>query len=830
MRLVASSLRALARDWRAGDLRVLVAATAIAVAGIVSVTALGDRMRHALRAQGNELLAADLAVASSFAAPAGWDARARQLGLDTARLVEFRSVVSHGDRTLLAEVKAVSAGYPLRGRLRTASARDARPEVAGGPPPAGETWVEPSLLDALGLSVGDALGVGLSRLEVGAVLTQEPDRGAAAFAVGPRVLMHLADLEATGLVQPGSIVRHRWLVAGPRQAVAELREWLRPRLKSADELVDPSTVQPRLRFAVQRGERFLGLAALVSVLLAGVAIAMAARQFVQRHLDQVALLRCLGARRRTVEAGFAAQLVMLALAAGACGAAAGYGGQSLLLTLLPPVLTSGLPPPGPMPAVAGLAVALVALLGFAMPALLRLRAVSPLRVLRRDLDPPPARLLPLYAAAAAAAAGLVLWIARDAMLAAWAIGSAAGVLVLLTLLAAAGLRLLRGSGRTAPAAWRFGIAALVRRHGGTLAQSVALATGIGAMLLLTVVRQDLSEAWRRTLPPSTPDHFLINIQPDQVQAVSALLREAGLDPQGMVPLVRARILAINGQAVRAADFDSPFAKRMLSRAANLSWRAGLAADNRVVEGRWWNEGANGEPLLSVERDYAQALELDIGDRVTYDVGGVEVTGRVHNLREIDWDSFHPNFFVLMPPGVLEEELAQYLTSVHVPDAAQVVLRELVQRFPNVTVIDVSAILGQVRSLIDRVNGALGYLFLFTVLAGLAVLSAAIQASHDERGREVAVLRALGARHGRLRASLAAEFAALGLLAGTMGAVLAAVTGWVLATQVFGLPYHSSGSLWWLGPAGGVVVVVTAGLLGTRRALRTPAWEALRREG
>ncbi len=828
MNTLSFAFRALRREWRAGDLRLVVIAVVIAIGCLTSVTAFSDRLHKALERQGNELLGADLVVRSSFPPDPTWAVEAGRRGLATTRTDSFRSVVAVGKRAQLAEVKAVDPGYPLRGRLRTATRPGAVDAVTDEVPPPGSVWIDHQLLALLELEVGDSVRVGNSELAVARIVTVEPDRGASAFVIAPRLLMNRSDLDATGLIGPGSIVSYRLLVSGEDDEVRRFRHWLEPLLGTGVRLQDVSDARPRMRLALDRAERFLSLCTLVSVLLAGVSIAWGARQYAERSLDAAAIMRCLGASQRDVVVLHAAQLLGAGAGGGILGAALGYAGQQLLVMLLPAVFGGVLPWPGPAPALTGMAIGLVLLIGFGLPPIMRLRRVPPLRVLRRDLGHIPVRTLSLYLGAGSVLAGLIMWAARDWLLTLYVLGGAFATIVALAGIAYGVIRAMARLPLRAGSVWRFALANLARRIATSSGQAVAIGLGIMAMLLLTVVRGDLFRSWENRLPPDTPNHFLINVLPEQRAEVEAFLTERGLHPEMFSPLVRARLLEINGDTVRPSEFSDPFARRSLERAANLSWRLALQDDNRLAAGRWWSAQDVGSKLLSVEREYAAALGIGIGDRLTYQVGSDRIALEVVNLREVSWDSFRPNFFLLVPPGVMEQFPATLMTSVFVPPGDHRFLGDVSGRFPNLTDIDVGAILTQVRRLMDRLNTALEFVFLFTIAAGIVVLASAIRASQAERRREIAVLRTVGVRRRRLSQALLAEYAVLGAVAGVIGAIGASAVGVIVAETLLGLDYRLNVAMGAAGFAVGSVLVAVTGFWGTRRLVGTPPWETLRR--
>jgi len=815
----------LRREWRAGEIRIVVLALIVATTSLVAVTALSDRLEQAFESQGSELLAADLVVRLPEPPPEPHIGQAVQRGLAHTLTVNFRSVAVQQDQTLLTEVKAVEAGYPLRGRLSVSGAEGSR--TVTGPPPAGSVWVDSQLLARLGIAVGDRLSLGRSAFTIAGVITFEPDRGGMGFSLAPRIMMNRADLEATGLIGPGSRVGYRWMLAGDDPRIAAMRDWLRRNGVAEGELEDVSNARPRFQAALERGTSFLSLATLVSVLLAGIAISRATQHYARRHWDHAAIMRCLGATQRDITRIYVGQLVVLSLAGGLVGSALGYVTQQALIWILPSMVSVDLPMPSLWPLLAGLAASLMAVLGFGLPAVARLRDVPAMRVIRRELGDVPPRVRALYGAAAAVIAAFVLWLANDLALALWIIGGTAATLLALAAAAAGMVRVLGRWRGGLGAAWRFGIGSLVRRGGSTVAQAVALGIGIMGLLLLTVVRTELFNAWDDRLPPDTPNHFLINIQSDQVAGVRAFLKNNGAGVTRLTPLVRARLTAINDQPVDPEDYPEGFARRMVQRAANLSWLDELPDDNELVAGQWWQRDQWDQGLVSVERDYAAALGLEMGDVLTYRVADRAFDVRVYNLREVSWDSFSPNFFLIVPPGLLGDFPQSYITSFYLPTGRGGVIARLIERYPNVTDIDVDAVLQQVRRLMDRVNWSLQFIFMFALLAGALVLVAAVQTTRAERRREIAVLRALGAQQRQLRLGLLSEFAALGLLAGALGALAAGLIGFGLAEFLFDIPYRWSLDLWLLGLLGGGAGIALIGYLASRPDIRATAWQVLR---
>nr|MCU0936713.1 FtsX-like permease family protein [Gammaproteobacteria bacterium] len=616
--------RWLRREWRGGEVPLLAVAVLLAVASASAVGFFADRVRGAMSLRATELLAADLVLVSSAPIEEARRQAARERGLNVTETLTFPSMVAAGDRLQLAEVKAVGPGYPLRGELRVAPAPFAADTPRDAGPGPGSAWVDARLATALGVAPGRRVQVGAIELAVTEILAFEPDRPGDLFSLGPRLMMHLDDVPASGLVQPGSRVTHRLLVAGTEAAVADYRGALQDRLGRGEGLQGVRDTRPELRIALDRAERFLGLAALVSALLAGVAVALAARRYAERHLDTVAVLRCLGATQGYVTRLFATQLLLVGLTAGAVGAGFGYLAQGGLAVLLAEAYPGALPVPSPWPAVAGMATGLVTLAGFALPPLLRLREVPPLRVLRRDLAPLPAPARWVYGSALLALGALVLWQAGDARLAGYVLAGAAATVVVLVGAAYVLVTALRPLRARVGVSWRFGLARIARGAGQSVVQVAAFGLGLMVLLLLTVVRGELIDGWRDRLPPDAPNYFLINVQPDEVAGVRAFLAAHAVADTALYPMVRGRLVAIDGRPVSADDYEAARAKRLVEREFNLSTAAEPQEDNRVTAGRWWSGTRPPAPQLSVEEGLAETLGITLGSRLRFQVAGQEV--------------------------------------------------------------------------------------------------------------------------------------------------------------------------------------------------------------
>lgn len=820
------ALRMLARDWRAGELTVLGIALMLGVAALTSVGFLTDRVEQALRQQSHQLLGGDLLLTADHPWPDAFRGEAAARGLRLAESATFPSMVSLGDASVLAEVKAVSPGYPLRGSLRTAAVLNGADEPTARVPQAGEAWPDERLATTLGLAAGTALAVGRITVQSGPVLTMEPDRGMNVFALAPRLMINLGDLAATGLIQPGSRAYYRLHLAGETAAVAGYETWAKARLGRGEKIESLDNARPEIRNVTERAQRFLRLAALLAVILAAVAAALAAERYMRRHLDGCAVMRCMGASARQLLLIHGGEFLAFGLVATLAGCGVGYGVQMALQQMLDGLLATTLPAPSLLPWLHGLLVGLTLVVGFALPPLLRLRRVPTLRVLRREWSGSEPASVGAYLLGGLVLAGLMLWMAGEPRLGLIVL---AGFLMALGFFALTARLLLAVLGRLRPAGrgygWRHGLANLRRRLAATLVQAVALALGLTALLLLTVARGDLLDSWIKRVPADAPNRFVINIQPDQRAAIADFFKARGLPPPELEPMVRGRLVQVNGNPVGPESFADERAQRLVDREFNLSWSAQLPAGNTVSGGRW--HGATTGAEFSVEQGLAETLNLRLGDRLTYEIAGNRVEAIITSLRKLDWDSMRVNFFVMSPPAVLADFPASFITSFHLPADKAGAIPELVRRFPNITVIDVAALVKQLHATIDQVARAVQLVFGFTVLAGLAVLYAALQASGDERRHELAVLRALGARSRQLSSALVTEFAALGALAGLLAGIAASLIGWGLARFAFRLDYLPQMELWLVGALAGVVLVVIAGWLGASSMLRQSALPALR---
>ncbi|MFT7774951.1 ABC transporter permease [Roseateles sp.] len=836
---LAVAWRQLLRDWRAGELRLLMLAVALAVAALCAVAFLSDRLDQGLRRDAAQLLGGDAVVASDQPTPQALIDLAREQKLTMVRSATFpsmaRATEAQGGESRLVAVKAVSAGYPLRGRIALREALPGR----GDAPAAGEVWVDPAVADGLGLKLGDPLLLGDSQLQVGALIETEPDRGAGFMNFAPRVMLAESDLAATQLVQPASRITYRMaLVPGAGAAPDAVRRFV----TAAEQLVEKDKLRgvrleslesgrPEMRQTLDRAARFLRLVAMLSALLAAVAVALAARDFAARHLDACAMLRVLGQPQRRIAWAYGLEFLLAGLGASLAGVVVGLGLHQVFVSLLAGLVNVSLPPPSVWPALLGLGLGLSLLLGFGLPPVLQLAAVPPLRVIRRDLGAPKAGSLLVLGAGVAGLAAILVVLAGDLMLGGIAAAGFGGAVLLFAGLAWAAVRLLRRvvpsnvSGAGVPRWLLLATRQVAARPGFAVMQVASLAVGLLALALLVLLRTDLISSWRQATPASAPDRFVINIQPDQTESFRKTLAGAGVQDYDWYPMIRGRLTTINGEAVQGRRFAEERAQRLAEREFNLSHTAEQPAHNQIVAGRW-DDAKPGEMGMSVEEGLAQTLGLKLGDTLAFDIAGQPVQGRVTSLRKVDWSSMRVNFFVLFEAAELPDLPSTQIAAYRNPPAAKLD-RELARQFPNLTVIDVSAQLNQVQGVLNQVIQAVQFLFGFTLATGLVVLLAAVGSTREARTREFALMRALGAPSSLLAQVQRAELLGVGALAGFLAGAVALVLAALLARFVFQFDWQLKPWVPLASAVVGALLAWSAGWWSLRGVLQRPVVQTLR---
>ena len=822
----------MARDWRAGELRLLLAALLVAVGTVSAITFFVDRLHQALLAESTSFLAADRVLSGSQPIPDSFRDGAISQGLVISDTLLFPSMVyaeTSAARNQLVSVKAVSETYPLRGTLRIADEPFATDRPTESLPQRGEVWLDSRLFPSLGVALGDFVQVGYEKLKISRVLTSEPDRGGSFFDLGPRVLMRMADVPATRVIQPGSRIGYRLLLAGDDRALSDYREQFREQFLGKYRWQSIRESSPSIGSALDRAESFLLLGGLLAVILAGIAVALSANRYAKRHYDHVSVLKTLGATPGEIQWGYFGVLTVLGVGGVVLGLLLGTGIHLGIVQLLATYLPSNLPLPGTRPLWLGAATGFICLIAFALPPLLALKNISPMRAVRRDLSVTTTSGLITYGLGTCGALTLLVWYSNSLWLTFWALAGGFLVCLVFGIIATLLLRGGRLAGMQAGSLWRLALAGLQRRRRENVAQIMIFGLAIMLLLILVLIRTSLLDEWRQQIPENAPNHFVMNVTRDQVDPMQTLLEEH-TDYEGtLFPMMRGRIEAVNEIPVRdyqrrnrSEDRGGP----RLSSERNLTWTNEPPPNNKMITGSWWAEDTQ-ESLVSIEQGYAFGWGLRVGDELTFDLGGLKVVAKVANIRSVEWDSLRPNFFIIFSEAALANVPATYMTSFYLAPDRKRFLNDILSNYPTITVIEVDELINQVQQIVSRVTQAVELVLVLVLGAGALVLIASIQASRDQRMKEHALIRTLGGSRRLIAGSLASEFSILGLFAGVVAVVGAEITVYALESQVFEMAYQARPWFWLVGPLLGTLIVVTVGYLGTRSLISTPPATVLR---
>ncbi|MDG2460352.1 MAG: FtsX-like permease family protein [Luminiphilus sp.] len=816
----------LVREWRSGELGILLLALVLAVSVVVGVSSFVSRLQAALLSESARFLAADMVLVSRTPMPEVWSAKAEEMGLRITLGMGFPSMaVADADHMALVSIKAVSDGYPLRGELQWSSEPYGTILPGGVIPRAGEAWLAPRLFALLGIELGDPVFVGEAELTVSGAIRAEPDATTAVFGFGPRLLMNTDDIPLTGVIQPGSRIEYRLLLGGSAEAIEAFSEWVTPELGQGQRLDSVAGSQPRIGDTLDRAKGFLLLAGSLAVVLAAAAITLASRRFGERHTQYVAILKSLGAESGYIAGLYGSSLVYMGLFGAAVGCCLGWVLQEAFIQVLGDLLPVQPGAAGWQPAFIGVVTAMVCLVFFAWPPLRRLGAASPLRVLRADIGVAEAQRPLDFVLGGLAIIGLMWWYSGSALITA---AVAVGLMIVIALGFSVARLLLSGSktvGGFAGSVWRVALAGLQRRGRASALQMVIFAMAIMLMLLLSVVRSSLISQWQAQLPPDAPNHFLLNLAPEERQSLQDFFALNHIPSEVMYPMTRGRVFSVNDEPLpQWEQVEAEDAPRQ--REANFTWSDELPPGNALLDGRWWSADDESS-WVSVEEDFAKAIGASVGDRLALRIGADSFEVVVGSIRQVDWQSMRPNFFMVFPRHVLERYPGMYMTSFRLPQGQKPLLNELVKVLPTVTIIELDIVIREMRSVVDQVARALELVLLVILLAGGLVLISGVRSSLDTRLRESALMRALGARRGLVLGALWVEFLVLGGLAGALASVGAEVAAWALQTQVFEMSWTPTPVMWWLGPVAGAMIVGALGVWSSRRVVSVPPVVLLR---
>ena len=816
------------RDLRAGEMGLLLVALLVAVGTVTSISLFVDRLHQALLSESANFLAADRQISSSQEIPETFRIAARERNLEVSETLVFPSMVFAGDTNQLVSVKAVDGAYPLRGELIISDVPFERGYPTEAVPPAGEVWLDSRLFPALGVALGESIEVGLAKLTISRVLVAEPDRGGSFFDLGPRLLMNIADVSATKVVQPGSRLSYRLLLGGSDEVLSDLKSALE--LEPNYRWVDIRQSSPRIGSALDRAESFLLLGGLLGVLLAGVAVALSAHRYAARHYDHVGVLKTLGATPRQILLGFLSILLLVGGCAIVLGLVTGGLLHLIIVELLASLIRIDLPAPGARPFLLGAATGLICAVSFAMPAFIHLKDVSPMRVIRRDLGVAPASQVMSYGAAIVGSLFLLVWYTKSVFLTFWTLVGVGSVILVFGVLAYLLLKGSRVVGMQARSGWRLALSGLQRRRKENTAQILIFGLAIMLLMVLVLIRTALISEWRSQVPEQAANHFVMNISSEEVDDVQQLIDTNATTGDFLYPMIRGRITGVNGITAREwrdqnRNAEYGYSPR-ISDERNLTFTSRLPDNNDIVAGQWWGDESV-DAAVSLEDDYARERNLGIGDILDFDIGGQKVAATVTSIRGVEWESMAPNFFVILSPGSLEGFPATYMTSFFLERSEKRFLNTLLSAHPTITVIEIDALIEQVTKIIDQVTQAVELVLGLVLASGCLVLIASIQASRDTRLGEHALVRALGGTRRLIGGSLFVEFAVLGAFAGLVAVFGAEVTVAMLQTQVFELEAEAHFWIWPVGPLVGAVIITVVGLLGSRSLVNSPPMLVLR---
>ncbi|MDC8457085.1 ABC transporter permease [Marinobacter sp. DS40M6] len=776
-------LMSVKRDWRERDVRVVLSALIIAVATVATIALFASQLQRTLVSSASSFLAADrqLEAENGRPIPEGWMQEAEQRGLETARMVEFSTMVFGAGNFQLVSVKAVNNEYPLRGEVEYQEGAEApRQTVAHGPAP-GEVWINPRLLRLLELELGDTLEVGNQGLIISGLLVREPDGGFNMSALAPRVMMHVDDVGATGVIQEGSRVEYVYLFAGEEALLDDYYGWLQPRLEPSHEWEGVRDGETFSR-SLERAERFLLLGGSLAVMLAAVAVAVASRQYALSQRDTVALLKTLGVRSQGIGRLYLRRLALWGIVGAVGGLLVALPLYWLLSSVLGDVLERQIDyqidPNALAPA---LLTALVSLFAFAYPPIRRLRNVPAMRVLRSQPGESGREAIPDLVIAVVAIFGLVWMYAREVSLVLSLLGGLAlllGTLGLLGWLMVTTLRRISGGGN----AWRLALVGLYRHRRASLSQIAVFAMTLMLAATLILVRTSLLDDWQSQLPEDTPNHFLINIAPEAVDEVDAFWAERGHPLEKLYPMVRGRLTELNGKPVKEAVTKDERVGA-LNRELNLTWMEELPEDNGIVAGQWFTNGQTDG--VSIEAELAGKLGVEVGDELGFTIGSEKISETVTSVRTVQWDSMKPNFYMAFPPGGgLEDMPATWITAFYLPADLKSQLNDFSRRFPTVSVLEIDHVIERIQEIVRQVTQAIEAILALILAAALVVMAAVVSATMQDRQREGALLRTLGGRQTLLVRSTMLEFALLGFFAGILGVAAAEGAVWALQFRMF----------------------------------------------
>lgn len=826
------ALKLLIRNWRSGELKLLGVSLILAVAVLSAIAIFTDRLDATLLVQSNSVLGADIVVEGNHIHNPEWERDADNAGIKHTQADEFMSVVYAGDEMRLSAIKAIADAYPLRGQFEISDipfTLDPKEiSIAQGIPAQGEVWVDSRLFSALKLKLGDKVAVGDYELTVKHILIREPDGINPVSAFGARLVMNIKDIPQTHIIQPGSDVKYHWLLAADSERkLDQFIEKIKPQLSKHQKLETLKSSQERLSGTLDVAKKFLLLTAVIAVLLAGVAIAIASRQFSERHTNQVALMKSLGLVAGRVRSLYFAQLFLLASVASIIGLLLGSVIQTLVVSSLQTFYNAVFMPAGIYPYILSFASGIICLICFALPSLWYLPGIPPLKILRKELSVSRPQLWFQGVFAVAAVIVLIALFSRDILLSLIVTLALFAVLLITLIIAYALLNLAKRWVANAGGAWRLALASLQKNSGQSVMQILVFAIAMMLLLTITIIRTSLINEWKIQIPANAPNHYLTNIPADEAQPLQQLLEKNIEQPVVMMPNVRGRLIEINGKEPTEEERTK---NNALQRELNLTWTTSLPVSNKIVEGQWWDAWKKSDaqlPGVSVEEETAKKLGLKLGDKLRFSLGGLTLDSEVASIRSLEWKSLRLNFFFIFEPGSLDQFSPTYMSSIYLDSAHKSFLYQVLREHPTILLIEFDRIVDSIRKVMDQVTDGVQLVLWLTLVGGCLVLWAAVMGSLESRKQEAGLLRALGASRQLILGGVLIEFALMGLLAGIVAIMGAEILILSLQKYIFKIPLQPHFIYWLLSPIIGGAFVVTLGLIGCRTVLTTPPAIVLR---
>jgi putative ABC transport system permease protein len=822
------AFKLLLRNWRSGELKLLSISLVLAVAVLSGISIFTNRLDTSLRLQSNAILGADSTIESPTAIPKVWAEQASAAQVKSSNVTTFESMLYAGDEMILASVKAVGERFPLRGEVEisekpfSTNAKDT--SLANGVPLSGEVWLDSRLFASLHLKIGDRVQVGERQMRASKVLIREPEQ----FSFNPRLLMNEADLASTKVIQPGGRVTYRFLIASDDIKVlntylAQLKTQLTP----GQEIIDPAQMMERMSRVSKNGKQFLLLSTIIAVLLAGVAIAIAARQFSERHTNQVAMMKSLGVSASRIRQLYFLQLFLLSAIASVVGLGFGQLIQEVVAQSLQEVYHFKLSAPTVEPYVFSFLSGILCIVFFALPALWFLPAVSPLKILRRELTVKATQVWIQTLLALTAIVSLIAVFSRDLLLTLIISGGLICMILVSMLIAWALLSISRLLAARLKGYWRLAFANIYRRKAQNMMQIIVFGVAIMSLLILTIIRSSIMDEWSASIPAKADNHFLINIGPDEVVDIKSMLDEKKLHYQPIYPLLRARIAQINGKTP-----DAAFRKksRTLEMENEVSWMEQMIEGDSITEGLWWDKwqrSAADLPGVSVAAESAKNMGLKIGDRIRFSIAGLELDAEVASFRKMTPTATRNSYSFLFEPHGMKDFTPSYTTGFYLAPDQKSFVMQLLGKHPNVAVLELDRMIAQMKSIIKQVTDAVMLVLLLSVAAGGLVLLSAVSSSIDNRKQENGLLRAFGSSKSLILGSVLVEFAVIGVLAGSVAIIASELILVALQTMVLNAPVRPHYWYWFLSPVASAILLAVLGCFACRHVVTTPPSTVLR---